>query len=138
MKSYQITSPNFTGSIIISYNDEGLLCKFEINASLNLGNIKWLLHNIPAHIDNVMSITHNSTAQIVSVPQDLSFNAFWNAYNYKIGHKARAEKLWKILPDNQRIAAVTYIQKYNSFLIDHPKQDKLYPETYLSQRRWEL
>lgn len=67
---------------------------------------------------------------------DVTFDRFWNQYAYKVGNKARAVKLWNALPEMERILALGAIaaQRRHS---ESRRTDMPYPETYLSQRRWE-
>lgn len=137
MPKYILTSPTFEGSILISYNDNGLLSKLEFNCpSFTPANIAYMLKNVPINNQHIYDMTKGTKASIALANDDLSFNSFWSKYAYKVGHKARAEKLWKLLSNEDKILALAYIHTYNNFLIDHPKQDRQYPETYLAQRRW--
>ena len=65
-----------------------------------------------------------------------SFARFWAAYDYKVGNKARVEKKWNALPDGDRLLALGAIARYKRFALDK-KQNRVYPETYIDQRRWE-
>jgi hypothetical protein len=67
---------------------------------------------------------------------DLTFNAFWNQYNYKMGNKARVCKKWDELPEEDRIQALAFIRRYKNWC-DRKKIEYCFPETYLNQRRWE-
>jgi len=67
---------------------------------------------------------------------DLSFENFWKTYNYKLGHKKKAAKTWDRMDEEDKILAMSHIRKYDHF-IQANKIKKLYPETYLNQRRWE-
>ena len=74
--------------------------------------------------------------KVSKVEEDLSFDNFWKVYNYKVGNKKRAERLWQRLTDDQKAKAITHLKSYESFLIMNPGLAKLYPETYLNQERW--
>ena len=67
---------------------------------------------------------------------DLSFRKFWFAYNYKVGNKARVEKKWNNLKDEDRLLALQGAERQRRHSQTH-KTDMPYPETYLDQRRWE-
>jgi hypothetical protein len=71
------------------------------------------------------------------VEQDLSFDAFWDLYEHKVGNKARAMKLWSNLPKMDKARCFVGIRQYKFWLSHHPNVEKLYAETFLHQRRWE-
>jgi hypothetical protein len=74
---------------------------------------------------------------IEAIQDDTTFPGFWNAYNYKVGNKKRAEKLWTLLNEQEKLLALSSIRKYDRYLAQRPKMEKAYPETWLAQRRWE-
>jgi len=49
------------------------------------------------------------------VVEDLSFDAFWKAYDHKFDRK-RAADIWKRMSDGQRMAAITAIADYDKYL----------------------
>lgn len=74
----------------------------------------------------VTDIGTNSTA----------FPAFWELYAYKVGNRARVQKKWEALPEADRINAMAAIPRYKRFAANK-RIERVYPETYLDQRRWE-
>lgn len=75
--------------------------------------------------------------KIELLPTDLSFEAFWEAYGNKIGKKTRAQELWKLLSESDKQAALIGVKKYKQWKALNPSVQMLYPETFLSQRRFE-
>lgn len=75
--------------------------------------------------------------KIQEVPLDLSFNSFWDKYGHKVGNMGRAKKLWKLLNLEDKTKAMCNITSYNYYLQMNPNIEKIYPERYLSQRRFE-
>jgi hypothetical protein len=67
---------------------------------------------------------------------DYSFWRFWALYDYKVGNKARVMKKWTLLPEGDRILALGAIPRYKRFA-EGKHIDRVYPETYIDQRRWE-
>lgn len=67
---------------------------------------------------------------------DTGFERFWNAYGYKVGNKARVAKKWNALGEGDRLLALGAIARYKRFA-EGKKIDRVYPETYIDQRRWE-
>jgi hypothetical protein len=80
---------------------------------------------------------YNTLLKIEPVADDLSFEAFWDKYGYKIGHIKRARKLWDAMTDVEKAKCLASIPRYKAYCASHPHIQVLYPETYLSQRRWE-
>lgn len=77
-----------------------------------------------------------SSAVITPIKEDLSFDRFWIEYDNKVGNKKRAEKLWTELSEQNKLLALKYIKRYDSLLKIQNGIAKLYPETYLNQKRW--
>ena len=67
---------------------------------------------------------------------DVSFEAFWNTYAYKVGNKSRVQKKWNLLPEKERILAIGAIARYKRFA-ESKRIERVYPETYIDQHRWE-
>jgi len=94
--------------------------------------------NFPFNISGIQYFKDNKHVfKVEKVVPDLSFKKFWNDYAHKQGKKARAERLWKQLSLTERAKALAYIKKYDNFLYTNKGIAKAYPETYLSQKRWE-
>ena len=68
---------------------------------------------------------------------NIPFSQFWDTYGLKVGRKERCEKLWKLMTDVEKNLAMSGIKKYNNWLTANTNIQKLYPETFLNQRRWE-
>lgn len=139
MKTYLIhprPGSGIIGQFQVTYDANGLM-----HAITNYTNIATedLLYKAMAHIP--LDHRHIATMKargirVDEVPADLSFDAFWNKYNYKLGKKERAKKLWECLTDADRARAINAIKAYDTWLSQR-SIEKVYPETYLSQRRWE-
>lgn len=95
--------------------------------------IEYCYGKIPSHEELLSTIGH--LALIEAVPTDLSFNAFWEEYGNK-QNKDRAFRFWTALPDNDRIAALRAIRRYNQYLAQKPGIEKKYPDTWLKNRCW--
>ena len=75
-------------------------------------------------------------ALVIAVEADLSFERFWEEYDYKIGKKTRVRKKWEVMDDMERIKALKHIKTYRYFLIQHSHIQKQYPETFLNRAEW--
>lgn len=67
------------------------------------------------------------------------FEEFWNAYNY-IKNKKGTSEIWRMMPDEDRKAAIEAVPKYLKWYENekkrNPKLTKLYPKTFLLDRRF--
>lgn len=101
---------------------------------LDLEQMEWIWVRLPMTEMGLSGL--GFVALIEQVPTDLSFNAFWEEYDYKVGNRGRAMKLWTVLNDAERMKALSGISKYKQWLAQRPQTERLYPETYLSQKRY--
>ena len=136
MDQYLFT--NFQGNrkILLGY-EEGILREFKIEGQITDQDIKFMKDELPWREYFLTRFEKTTRGKVTKITVDLSFAAFWNAYTYKVGNKPRTEKLWEKLSDVDKAQAMKSIPVYDQFLAMHPNQDKAYPETYLSQRRFE-
>lgn len=134
MKQYSLVSPK--GEYRLAYNQDGHLIKYEVLEADDAAII-YLSRNIPATEEELKQMASRWKCELIEMPMDLSFDNFWNTYNYKIGNKARAEKLWSKMSDADKTKALMAIPKYERYLKTKNNMEKAYPETYLSQKRYE-
>lgn len=127
-------------NIVVRYDTNGLLkeMRFEED-NLEKEAVYFCLMRIPITEDGLsqLSTMTYGTIQVQQVPNDLSFNAFWELYAYKIGNKNRCITLWTALTEPDRIQCLRKIPQYLQYLRQKPHMEKLYPETFLKQRRFE-
>lgn len=68
-----------------------------------------------------------------------SFEEFWNAYNY-IKNKKGTSEIWRMMPDEDRKAAIEAVPKYLKWYENEKKRNpnltKLYPKNFLLDRRF--
>jgi hypothetical protein len=139
MKAYLIhLSPGqrFSGQLRVEYQDNGLLYSVinmtDIDTEDDLVN---RISKVPLHERHLVHLKAKGV-KITEVPADLSFERFWDKYHYKVGKKAKVQQLWTALNDADRTKALAAIPEYHKWLT-RAKIAPVYPETYLSQRRWE-
>lgn len=135
LTQYLLTSPK--GNQMTFKYKEGTLVYFDGSSIKDLSAVTWLLERLPITLEELKTIVAKCKYECVEVPEDLSFNRFWETYNYKIGNKKRAEQLWKALTDEEKIQVLLAIPKYDRWLKTKNGIEKLYPETFLNQRRFE-
>lgn len=137
-RTYIITSNKVQGDLKLSYNDSGYMVTMDIGMAFNHEQYLWLYKNFPATLADLKTmIEKQKHLTLKELAPDLSFDVFWNAYCYKIGNKLRAQKLWNDMPDGERMEAIDKIKSYNGWLKRHLSTERLYPETYLSQKRYQ-
>lgn len=137
MARYLLTSTQFEGEIELQFSADGDLVGYQNRATLTDIQKKWIAYSLPMRIEHVRQVLGASqTARLFEIPEDLSFARFWCDYDYKVGNKARAQKLYDELSDADKMLALRRIAIYDDF-VKIKKIGKVYPETYLSQRRFE-
>lgn len=114
--------------------DEGILSSITfMDQDTPFGAREWCLPRIPARVENLEHL--GASALIELEPTDLSFPAFWESYGNK-QNKDRAMRFWLALNDEDRLAALRAIARYNRYLQHKPNIEKKYPDTWLKNRSW--
>ena len=133
---YLLKHKKITGSIMFTYDDQGRIIAFAFDCEISNEIWDFIMDHFPTRIETLQHKAYKNF-QLIEVPMDVSFDAFWNVYAYKVGNKERARKLYNVLEDNIRVQIFAAIKKYNTWLSSKKSIEKLYPETFLNQRRWE-
>lgn len=136
MSKYIIEFRSTKATAVLDYNDEGWLVKYELDPGA-FGEIQHssFAGKFPSSLFLLEKWKEIKTVNVKEVPPDLSFPAFWKAYDMKVGNKPRCERLWQALKEPERVKAIKYIEQYNSWLIQSNINKKM-PETYLNQKPW--
>jgi hypothetical protein len=134
---YILTSEHFDGELVLEYNLDDVLVRFDNRAALNEAQLTWLSGNFPLTVDAANSLLQRSKLKATVVPADLGFEVFWDAYDYKAySNRKLCLKLWDKLSHADRIAVLLDIPKYENRLIKQPGVAKKYAETYLRSEVW--
>ena len=136
MNAYTLISKNGNQSTF-TFNEENLLIDFKADTGMSTDALTWLLERLPVKLHELQEMAVKLKVELIEVQLDLSFEKFWIEYDYKIGNKARAKKLWEALTDAEKSKVFTAIGKYKRYLKVKTSIEKLYPETFLFQRRFE-
>lgn len=142
MTVYHLTITTKTqGKIIalLKYSDLGELVFVELRELTDrIGHdaLTWLFAALPKTLDSLEDHRKRAGFKYQQIHEDLSFDTFWNLYDYKQGTKSRAEKIWKQLDDATRIIALKKVKEYN-FHMTKVSHGKVFPERWLSGKRWE-
>lgn len=136
---YTFKSKNTPILIEFQYDLDGRLRAFEIvEGELTNEQFKFLFDasRFP-HTESRVEVwkVKVTSMEITKGEPDLSFNTFWNLYNYKVGKKA-TEMQWKKLKPLDRINAIKAISSYEGYL-KRTHIAKVYPERFLRNRRFE-
>lgn len=137
---YKVTIPSIPDSaILISYEGStGQMKQIEIDCTLNDEQYNWLIARLPVRMTDINTLVEMSKGKmtVAQIPNDLSFEFFWNAYRHKVGDKAKTEKLWQAMGEAERISVLDSLKRYETYL-QKTKVAKVYPERYLSQKRYQ-
>jgi hypothetical protein len=112
---YLLKHRKITGSIIFQYDELGRIIAFQFDCEITDDIWDYITGHFPLRIETLKHPAFKNF-EIMDVPEDLSFDAFWNAYQYKVGNKERARKLYNLLDDHERTRVFSGIKKYNAFL----------------------
>ncbi len=135
LNKYLIEFRNTKGGVILGYH-RSLLHHVDIQCELSVMQLNWLWDKFLPFTESELENVRDPKIKITRMAKDLSFEAFWDRFAYKVGKKARAEKLWEALKEDERASALHAVDRYKQF-IAHTNTAQAYAETWLAQRRWE-
>ena len=123
------------------YDADGDLLSIKFDETTNAIQRNWFLSLIGVRYEGLLNIYQKVKekgveCELVEIPSNLSFDAFWEAYAYKVGKKERVKKKWDAMPESERTKALAHIKKYNYFLSERPHMERKYAETYLNCQEW--
>jgi hypothetical protein len=136
MKKYLVTHKKSKITFLFVFDKNDVIIEYKSDFTSNSNTAEFLRNNFPFESKELDYFKQSKSFNIELLEQDLSFKAFWDAYANKVGNKGRAEKLWNALTPTDKAKALSYIKRYNNLLLQSNIQ-KLYPETYLNQRRFD-
>lgn len=138
-KKYILTSALIKGEIVFKYNLKGYLSSVEIAASgLSLEIFNWIWNHLPKTTKEIAEyIAKAKNFTIQEIPEDLSFERFWEEYGHKVGKKTMTQNAWKKMSQADKIACLLYIPKLRKIKASEGTQMP-YPSTYLNQKYWEV
>ena len=133
MADYLFTSKRVSGFMKFSYDNQGVIIKFENNAILDDEQLHFLTRNFPfAEADLQKLVGKNGRIDEIT---DTSFQTFWNNYNYK-KDRIKAEAAWKKLSEGEKAQAILGIPRYK-YDCKLRNKELVYPERYLKWRRFD-
>lgn len=137
MRAFLITSPKFTGTAELVYNDAGVLVRIDTSGTdMNCSVMHKFKGAVATHIDNLrQSFTPGTT--VIETGFEVTFEMFWNKYGYKVERK-RTLALWNKMSQAQQVSAYFSIEAYERFLKRKGgKMEKKFPDSYLRSEAYE-
>ena len=131
---YTLTSAKFKGKLVFGYTN-GLLTYFECAAEMQETGYRWILDHFPLNPGILKKMADAIPGKMEVVPEDLSFDAFWEAYAKKV-NRIRCEPLWKKMSEADRIECLQSIKPYDGYLKRMSNRAKLDPENYLKKESY--
>ena len=141
---FSVYAPTPKQVVVCEFYLTGHLKALHFNDNAKGGFIRTSIAEIPISIIYTPNKPQSEFAAIVKggcevkdiTHLDLSFLKFWNAYGFKRGNIERTKKLWEKITEADKIIALGFVNKLKAVYEKEGKQMP-YPETYLSQKRWE-
>ncbi len=136
MSKYLIEFQETNTSALVEYDELGLMTKFELSkGEFTEHQVRFFNGKFPRIKEDLEWFKTNTKAKIKEIAMDLSFQTFWDVYANKVGNKEKAIKTWDKLPDTEKVKALKWLPTYET-QIAIQKVAKMYPETFLNQKRW--
>ncbi len=138
LKKYLLQNTVIKRDIVVGFNENGLLVFFDADCELSDKQARWFQANVPFEEKDLPELVKKSQGRltVTKAQTDLSFDAIWNKYNYKVGKKDKTQKLWEKMSDAERLATYKMLPAYNSHL-NRTSEGKAYLETFLRNKYWE-
>jgi len=139
MIAFQLYSEKHKCDLQFKFDTQGRIVGFEIMGENTMGGqeLSVFLARLPQSHGELIQYCKKKNLNLIELKPDLTFETFWNKYNYKEGgSKKKAQAIWDRLSEKDRTAALNWIPKYENILIKQGVA-KMYVTTYLNQKRWE-
>lgn len=134
MRKFILTSPKFTGQATFGYDENGHLV-FYHNEIPDKAVIIWMKRFLPLDEVELTTFKIKVHASVTEIPEDLTFDRFWNAYDKKI-NKKRTEPLFERLADAEKMQVIMCIKDYKDYCY-YKHRGIADPEKYLRDRFFE-
>jgi hypothetical protein len=141
--TYAIIATRTAATMLTLTFEETRIKQIVFGANLTDEQYNYLFSNIPISEENLKEMCDNTknkkgekVLRYEVLPTDLSFDAFWAAYAYKVGEKPKCAARWNKMSDADRLDCLNSIKQYDKFL-QRKGTAKKYPESYLNNRFWE-
>lgn len=133
MKKYVLTSVNLVGSVVFGYEDSGLLVFYDASpAEMSEKQLVAVLKYLPREEAELQALADKTKCTLELLPEDLSFDTFWDRYDKKINRK-RCEPMWRKLNDAEKLEAIRNIKPYEAYLERTGFRGKVDPDNYFKK-----
>ena len=129
IKMYQYYSAGLQSNVTLSYND-GLLCAVTIEETKPIKDTKAYFFTNESQF---VSVCNTHKIALTEIERHVSFEDFWEKYNYKASGRIPSQKAWEKLTQAEQLAAFDYIPAYESHL-KLKQTAKKYGATYLNSK----
>lgn len=137
MKKFSLYSESLETEIVFKYGSNGILIGFEFQDTKEVTQEQLItfVNNLPWNMERLKLYCDRKKIKLTEVQQDLSFDNFWNRYDYKESNKKKSRDTWERMSDTEKAKALAHIPVYNRFLTGKTIGRK-YANTYLNQQPW--
>lgn len=138
MEKFLLEIKKTGATIILGYRD-GVLVLLDMKETVSKLQVLWVHKSVPHHyaeFEAFKKFLEKRGIKVSEIMPDLSFDNFYNTYNYKKGKKSSVQRTWESMEDTEQAKALAYIKKYNFYLAQHPNVQKKYPQSYLNAQEW--
>lgn len=134
-RTFILTSPAFEGEVELVYVDGVIVSVIMEKATLRTEMTMAILKHVGIKIEDVKLVCGDSTtAKLVEIVKEVTFDEFWKRYNNKISNKKRTMNKWNSMAKGEQKKAFEFVNKYYAML--PPGQVAKYAETYLNSEIW--
>ena len=98
------------------------------------GKARQKLNTSKTDVEQVLNSKVNKVNIVKKRKLNISFNEFWDLYNYKVGKKEKVMAKWESLKDIDRQDVMDYLPGYIQSKPD--KQFRKHPTTFLNNEGW--
>lgn len=134
-KTIILKSRNTPAQFKLTFNADGVIQSYEATQCTTM-QLSYFARHLPVKAEFVNEQNlRGLNLMIIEEQQDISFRAFWEAYNYK-HKKVKAEQSWSKLSKEEKILALNYIQWYRQHCSMH-NIAMAYPATFINQKYWD-
>lgn len=135
-KSYIITSQRFAGEIELVYDQSNNICGFELRTELTPEQLRNFFRHFPITVADVDIYKKSNTTSVYEVPEDLSFDRFWENWPGKQANKERAKTIWDKMSKKDKVRCMWSLKAYKRYIDRNAHwYNPQYPDSYLSPRK---
>ena len=136
MKKFSITSERIGGEIELYYEQELLSVVSFSKAQMTAVQKRAFLNEVPVLLADLEAFVLQRNITCIAASIAITFEMFWDKYNYKVDKK-RAQVILNKLTNNQQIEAYYGIDGYKRYLKRTDWRNQMEAKSYLRNERWQ-